>query len=730
MSEREFLGLLDPTPCNDTILADLAASAQQTSHPISPYPVFYTTGQCNGGGVSGENFPKVSLPVNCSSNPGESIDPSDNCLKIIPNTSLNLNDVVNPYFVNYLPSDKTCTNNFGQGQKFAYGLTTSGSEKINVLGMITDNFGIWKSIDNGSDWSEFDIRKDGSLTVHYNGRGLAYGKNVWVGVGLIITSNSGDTYDTLTYKENNLSASDWTFVNPFGSDIGGNDVLFSEYHGIFIAVGSIGNSGSAIIYSEDGKNWFPPTYTNSNRLNVGLKIAYNLQTHVFMIVGTNHIGNSTVATSSDAKTWTVISDSESQLPAAISVAGFGNTWLAIDNSSKVYRSVDTGVNWKLVTTFKDTLTLINIAVDKNDVWVIKTNIDIRYIQNNSGIGWNVSNGTQMTSNFYCLDYISLNSTSGAFFANLKFDSSEGVYESTFGIQWTQRCYTSNIFENGAKLYSWFVPPQYKMIFFTEDPSLVPAIEQYQSGNVLEQEPNTLIVNSCLSKLSLANGSYFLKYKQPNSTDIINECDLGQGLNDGHTAPYFLIVEQENYTNMIVEMCTSNRNVFIGTNDLQTVWKPQASGCDNFITSLCKYSSLEDTDYNDICACFTQQQALDSEYGTDQNVPVCCFGKDSSGDINKSCAFNQNAYKTSTMLSNCCSFAECEQLGGSTGSAAVCQGSFVDFPVAPTSNSTSINNELINDTTTETEEYIPNWVWLTFIISSICLFVYMISLSFI
>jgi hypothetical protein len=305
--------------------------------------------------------------------------------------------------------------------------------------------------------------------------------------------------------------------------------------------------------------------------------------------------------------------------------------------------------------------------------------------------------------------------------------------------------TSTLSKSGF-LISYYIPPQYTIIFFEKDPSIVSPKTQMDKGQVLVQSNNFIMENTCIANLKLANGDNFFTglenaqtYNElysacfPQPTDA-SDPTSAPPLKLGHKAPFFLLIEEEYFSNMIVDMCVSGRNITVGTTSLNTVWHPQTSGCDKFITSLCAMSGVEKTEYAPLCSCFTQQAALDKAYGTSQNVPVCCFGTEESGDVTKSCAFNDQAYKTSDMLHNCCSFAECEtivlksNMGQKTEeTGAVCQGSFVEFPKTLASKASPDTSPV---DTRETETHIPFWVWIVFIVAACFIVLFIMGLAFI
>jgi hypothetical protein len=255
---------------------------------------------------------------------------------------------------------------------------------------------------------------------------------------------------------------------------------------------------------------------------------------------------------------------------------------------------------------------------------------------------------------------------------------------------------SNIFPDSFnRLFSWYVPPNMRMVFFAKNPSkfLPKNIVQITFG------PNYLQSDSCHANLRLSDSStpFFAPFPP-------NECTDPLGFDFAHTTPWFIVIQDESYQSMIFDMCTSNRDILLGTNSLREVWHPRSNGCDLFMSSLCAVSS--DPALTETCSCFAQQRALDAKY-PGLNVGACCFGVDPSGDITKACAFNPNAYKTQALQDNCCSFAECQSIVShlTPETNIHCNGNLVDFPVViPSASATPV---VITTTTTD----IPSYVWV-------------------
>jgi len=364
------------------------------------------------------------------------------------------------------------------------------------------------------------------------------------------------------------------------------------------------------------------------------------------------------------------------------------------------------------------------------------------------------------------------------FADVKLDPTQ-VNVLPGGFQQDGTTAANNIFFNtDDRLYSWYVPPQYKMIFYAGNPMTMTMADAASVG-FLEVGAGELIVDACLSGIflnkrdatsgAISTGGTFLKYYdgKPNFYPALPDCllancacttpmnpwavsslcgtatkskDVINSVCPGveHRAPYFVIVKTQDFSDMIREMCVNNRQIVLGTdlNSLNKVWKPQADGCDTFVTNLCNISNVEMSPYKELCACFTQQQALDNQFGEAIDVPVCCFGFDGKNpdDITQACSFNTEAYKTGAMLKNCCSFAECAQVveqspemqaRASPAGQVKCEGSFVQFPIPQVTPPGPLPSVTIEDS-----NKIPVYVWIIFVTAVVLLVLYVIALAFV
>ena len=278
----------------------------------------------------------------------------------------------------------------------------------------------------------------------------------------------------------------------------------------------------------------------------------------------------------------------------------------------------------------------------------------------------------------------------------------------------------NIFQNLDNiLTSFYVPPNYAMTFFKTNP-VGAAVGSIPYARF---QPGSLVVNTCVQQLTLTDGSFLTSGDSSGCT--------------AHNAPYLVITEVEEFGNMIVEMCKDSRPIQLGTalNSLNTTWKPQTAGCDNYMTAVCNMSNTVDTEFNAACSCYRQKITLDNTYGEALNVPVCCFGKDPSGDISKSCAFNVEAYKTSEMAKNCCSFAECQQVvnrstdmqqNTATPGKIECNGDFIEFPIPKKKPEVSPGQ----NSYTEKNSYIPSYIWIILAVAAVTILGFLINIAFV
>lgn len=253
------------------------------------------------------------------------------------------------------------------------------------------------------------------------------------------------------------------------------------------------------------------------------------------------------------------------------------------------------------------------------------------------------------------------------------------------------------------LRSFYCPPGYKIHFST---SLTKPLQNFLTINSGE-----IHADICVDHLSLSGGETLLK----------GNCSNGHQLTYAHGL-YFLVIQEQEFGEMIIDMCVNNRQVELGSgNSLNTIWNPQSAGCDIFMTNICKSSDITDNDhYKDVCACFVQQQKLNEMFGEDKKVPVMCFGSYVSPDLSQACAFNYKAYKTKNMQSNACSIAVCDQLfkenrdlqKGVDHQPVNCGGNVVDFGDTPVGKDVQDTpSDTSNANTTVRKSKIPIYTWI-------------------
>lgn len=268
----------------------------------------------------------------------------------------------------------------------------------------------------------------------------------------------------------------------------------------------------------------------------------------------------------------------------------------------------------------------------------------------------------------------------------------------------------NMFSNlDDRLYSWYVPPNYTVIFFKTDPTLsLPS-----SIPRLVQMGDTLMVDACLGVPFLNDG--ITPFWDP--VPGIDYCSTGGSMFFDHTAPFVVVIQNESYNSTIISMCLANKQVSLGTNSLNEVWYPQSPGCDAFMSNLC---ATPDTSTQEVCSCFTQQAELQKQY-PNINISVCSFGSMVSGSIPASCAFNPLAYKTQAMLKNCVSFAQC--VSNSQNPMVQCMGDFVQLPQV------AVVTPTITPAQYTSETDIPFYAWILLGLSGALLLLCLMILAF-
>lgn len=292
------------------------------------------------------------------------------------------------------------------------------------------------------------------------------------------------------------------------------------------------------------------------------------------------------------------------------------------------------------------------------------------------------------------------------------------------------------FLNTEVYLSWYIPPNYVVYFCAANPTGKTLRALITQDVVLVHNGNHLEVDACLSDLKYSTNvtnpnGYVVKFPitvhdddiptgiiAPRYPELCADVTKYKGYNG---CPYLVVVEVEPFNNVIMDMCLRNRQVSIGTHILNNVWKPQTEECDNFVSTHCRTSKDDD-----VCACFRQQSKLDVKYGKELGVSACCFGNDDSGEIDKACAFNKDAYKTKEMLNNCCSLVVCK-----TKDNDDCDPDFTQLPntkKAPGKPTVPVSPIITSLVTYK--KVIPRWVWLLFIIDIVVLLLFVFGLAFV
>lgn len=220
---------------------------------------------------------------------------------------------------------------------------------------------------------------------------------------------------------------------------------------------------------------------------------------------------------------------------------------------------------------------------------------------------------------------------------------------------------------GKFIHSLYVPPGVEVTAYVTDPSISTTNNPY-----ITFPSNTLIIDTCYQSLVLSDGSSFFTYynnepganywfnkwldQSSNSVAALNLSILSSCLNTNirHRTPFWVIKIVTPFKELLRTTCLTNKPLYIGDHDMREYWYPQSLSCDHIMTEFCH---LNPTDSK--CACFLQQSKLDEMYHQDLAVPVCCFGHLVS-TMSTSCAMKSDAYKTSTMLENCCQHTDCSE----------------------------------------------------------------------
>ena len=288
----------------------------------------------------------------------------------------------------------------------------------------------------------------------------------------------------------------------------------------------------------------------------------------------------------------------------------------------------------------------------------------------------------------------------------------------------------SIFSLPFVLRSWYVPPGYRIYFFEDDIRLnSPNTTITGSKGYIRFEEGQLVTDACASNLTLVNGKPF----------YVGDCNKQETAS--LQAPYMVILKIKDFHQQILDMCSPNpKDIHLGTalNSLNRVWKPQAFACDAVVSAVCSDVTSNENQFKDLCACFRQKKKLDRIYGAALDVPVCCFGSQVSKTLNESCLYNAHAYKTSKMVRNCCSFAECQQLVetstelgkkaiDSSTQKPVCVGNFVTIPLPTT---TPPVPEALPTVTHSNKTETPIFIWITLGIGALFLLAFLITLAFV
>lgn len=206
------------------------------------------------------------------------------------------------------------------------------------------------------------------------------------------------------------------------------------------------------------------------------------------------------------------------------------------------------------------------------------------------------------------------------------------------------------------LKSWYMPPNYKAIFFRQNPVNV---APESAGPYYVASPGSLVTDAFTQQVMLSDGV----------TPFIGSANNQAIMN----APYMVVIELESFDSVLIDMCVNNAQTYLGgvQNSLNTVWVPQTNSCDSLLTAICTSNQASDVvktkiagRYGTLCGCFDQQQKLDQKFGADRNVSSLCFGHlvtSPTNDFEHACSFDEDAYKTKEMQNQACTIGVCQDL---------------------------------------------------------------------
>lgn len=285
--------------------------------------------------------------------------------------------------------------------------------------------------------------------------------------------------------------------------------------------------------------------------------------------------------------------------------------------------------------------------------------------------------------------------------------------------------SSSIIGSSGNLLSLYVPPNYRVYFFSSDPRHTPVSQCLQEAHA-NIPPQTTFPS--LFDVELTNGSKLLIARDSRNR-VITDPDSGAVVHSvKYNAPYVVVCRLESYEDIVRDMCTLNRQVNIGDTTLNDVWTAQTKECDSFMLGYCRSSK---TSGDRSCNCFIQQARLNSKYGPEAGVPVTCFGSDVTQGDELPCAQDNKAYKTFEMIQNNCTLPVCQkvvngsvilqQAAADAGIGSIkCEQQVVQIPKPKSPNEVTGHMGEVNNTTDPQVVYaarteitttsIPTWVW--------------------